>query len=141
ASSGICTTAAANDSSRRPERRVSSPVTPGPQPRSISIVVTAMNEAGNLEPTVQNVIAAASPRFGDFEVIIVDDGSTDGTTELADRMAAADARIVVHHNGQNRGLAYSYRAGVALARKRYTSWVAGNNIVPRDGLERLYDRV
>src|SRR5262249_48874094 len=109
--------------------------------RSISIIVTAMNEIGNVEPTVRNVVAAAAPRFDDFEVLIVDDGSRAGTSDLADRMAAADARIVVHHNGRNEGLAASYRTGIALARKPYTSWVAGNNIVPRDGLERLYDRV
>ncbi len=109
-------------------------------PRSLSVVVTAMNEIGNLEPTVKNILAAAGPRIPDVEVIIVDDGSTDGTSELADAMARADGRIVVHHNGQNRGLAYSYRKGISLSTKRYTSWVAGNNIVPLKGMEDLYDR-
>ena len=107
---------------------------------SLSVIVTAMNEIGNLAPTVENVLAAAAPRIPDVEVIIVDDGSTDGTSALADRMAAADPRIVVHHNGRNRGLADSYRTGIALATKRYTSWVAGNNIVPRKGMEDLFDR-
>jgi glycosyltransferase involved in cell wall biosynthesis len=109
--------------------------------RSLSVIVTAMNEIGNLAPTVENVIAAAAPSVSDFEVIVVDDGSTDGTSELADRLARDDSRIRVHHNGQNRGLAYSYRKGIELAAKEYTSWVAGNNIVPRKGLEDLYARV
>jgi len=108
---------------------------------SLSVIVTAMNEIGNLAPTVENVLAAAAPRASGVEVIIVDDGSTDGTSELADTLARADARIVVRHNGQNRGLAYSYRKGIALATKPYTSWVAGNNIVPRKALEDLYDRI
>jgi len=108
--------------------------------RSLSVVVTAMNEAGNLAATVENVVAAAAPRIPDFEVIIVEDGSTDGTSELADRIAAADSRIRVHHNGHNRGLAFSYRKGIELATKEFTCWVAGNNIVPRKGLEDLYDR-
>jgi glycosyltransferase involved in cell wall biosynthesis len=110
------------------------------RPRSLSVVVTAMNEIGNLEATVDNVIAAAEPRIPDFEVIVVEDGSTDGTRELADRIAAADRRIRVHHNRQNRGLAYSYRKGIELATKEFTCWVAGNNIVPRKGLEDLFDR-
>jgi glycosyltransferase involved in cell wall biosynthesis len=110
-------------------------------PPSLSVIVTAMNEIGNLAPTVANVLAAAASRFADFEIIIVDDGSTDGTSELADRLAAEDHRIVVHHNGRNCGLAYSYRTGIALARKQYTGWVAGNNIVPRQGLHDLYGRV
>ena len=109
-------------------------------PRSLSVVVTAMNEIGNLEPTVKNILAAAGPRIPDVEVIIVDDGSTDGTSALADQMARADSRIVVHHNGQNRGLAYSYLKGVSLATKRYTSWIAGNNIVPLKGMEDIFDR-
>jgi hypothetical protein len=109
--------------------------------RSLSVIVTAMNEIGNLAPTVENVIAAAAPRVSDFEIIVVDDGSTDGTSELADRLAGADSRIRVHHNGRNRGLAYSYKKGIELAAKEYTSWVAGNNIVPRKGLEDLYANV
>jgi glycosyltransferase involved in cell wall biosynthesis len=108
---------------------------------ALSVIVTAMNEIGNLAPTVENVIAAAAPRVADLEVIIVDDGSTDGTSELADSLARSDSRVVVHHNGQNRGLAYSYKKGMSLATRRYTGWVAGNNIVPLRGLEDLYDRV
>ena len=110
------------------------------RPRSLSVVVTAMNEVGNHQPTVDNVIAAAAPRIPDFEVIVVEDGSTDGTRELAERIAAADSRIRVHHNDRNRGLAYSYRKGIELAAKEWTCWVAGNNIVPRKGLEDLFDR-
>ncbi len=111
------------------------------RPPTLSVIVTAMNEIGNLAPTVANVLAALSSRFPDFEIIIVDDGSTDGTFELADRLAAENPRIVVHHNGRNRGLADSYRTGIALARKQYTGWVAGNNIVPLQGLHDLYSRV
>jgi glycosyltransferase involved in cell wall biosynthesis len=107
---------------------------------SLSVIVTAMNEAGNLAPTVENIIAAAAPRIPDFEVIIVDDGSTDETPAIADRLASADARVRVHHNERNRGLAFSYRKGIELATKEFTSWVAGNNIVPRKGLEDLFAR-
>jgi glycosyltransferase involved in cell wall biosynthesis len=109
--------------------------------RSLSVIVTAMNEIGNLKPTVENIIAAASPRISDFEVIVIDDGSTDGTSALAESLALADSRVRVHHNGRNRGLAYSYLKGIELATKTYTSWIAGNNIVPRKGMEDLYDRV
>ena len=108
--------------------------------RTLSVVVTAMNEAGNLAATVENVIAAASPRMADLEILIVEDGSTDGTGEIADRLAKSDPRIRVHHNGVNRGLAFSYRKGIELATKEFTAWVAGNNIVPRKGLEDLFDR-
>ncbi len=108
--------------------------------RSLSVVVTAMNEIGNLAPTIENIVAAAESRIPDFEILVVDDGSRDGTGQLADRLAQSDRRIRVHHNPKNRGLAFSYRKGIELATKEYTSWVAGNNIVPRKGLEDLFDR-
>ena len=107
---------------------------------SLSVIVTAMNESGNLEPTVRNILAAIEPRIADFEIIVIDDGSTDGTSALADRLASGQPRIAVHHNDRNRGLAFSYRKGISLATKQYTAWIAGNNIVPRKAMEDLFDR-
>jgi len=112
-----------------------------PGARSISVIVTAMNEEGNLRPAVESVVRAAAPRFLRYEVIIVDDGSTDRTAAIADALAADNPRIRVHRNGRNLGLGKSYRIGIGLAACEYTSWVAGNNIVPPEGLERVYDRV
>jgi glycosyltransferase involved in cell wall biosynthesis len=109
--------------------------------QSVTVLVTAMNEEGNLIPTVDNVVTAVTPRFSDYEILIIDDGSTDQTGAMADRLAAANPRIRVHHNGTNRGLGYSLRQGIAQADRRYTALVAGNNIVSLKGLEDVYDHV
>lgn len=109
--------------------------------RAISVIVSAMNERGNLEPTVRSVVAAVAPRFARYEVIIVDDGSTDETPAIAATLAAANPSIRVHRNQRNLGLGRSYKIGIDLARYEYTSWVAGNNIVPQEALEAIYDRV
>ncbi|HVZ23111.1 MAG TPA: glycosyltransferase family 2 protein [Vicinamibacterales bacterium] len=109
--------------------------------KTISIIVTAMNEEGNLAPTVNAVISAAAPHFDSYEVIIVDDGSRDGTSQLADDLAAANPRIVVHHNPVNRGLAASYRIGIALAKHEYTAWVAGNNLIPSEAFDAMFAAV
>jgi dolichol-phosphate mannosyltransferase len=108
---------------------------------SITIIVPAMNEEENLEPTVETVLAVVKPRFDDYEVLIVEDGSRDRTAEIADQMAARDPRIVVYHNPENLGLGYSLRKGVELASKQYVGWVAGNNLTPRRGLEDTLDAV
>jgi glycosyltransferase involved in cell wall biosynthesis len=100
-----------------------------------------MNEQGNLIPTIENVITAVSPRFPDYDILIIDDGSRDETGAIADRLAAANPRIRVHHNGSNRGLGYSVRQGFALANGEYTTMVAGNNIVPLKGLQDVYDSI
>jgi glycosyltransferase involved in cell wall biosynthesis len=109
--------------------------------RSISVVVTAMNEEGNLESTVGSVVRAVVPRFPAYEVIVVDDGSQDRTAEIALSLAARNPRIRVHRNARNLGLGRSYRIGIDLAGHEYTSWVAGNNLIPQEALERIYDRV
>lgn len=114
---------------------------PLPRGRSISVVVTAMNEEGNLARAVDSVVRAVAPRFVRYEIIIVDDGSTDRTFEIANTLAAAHPRIRVHRNARNLGVGRSYRTGIQLAAYEYTSWVAGNNMLSQEALERVYDRV
>jgi glycosyltransferase involved in cell wall biosynthesis len=109
--------------------------------RSISVIVSAMNEEGNLESAVDSVVGAVAPRFPTYEVIIVDDGSRDRTPQIAESLAAANPHIRVHRNPRNLGLGRSYRIGIELASHEYTSWVAGNNMIPQEALERIYDRV
>ena len=109
--------------------------------RSISVIVTAMNEEGNLRPAVDSVVRAVAPRFARYEVIIVDDGSEDRTFEIAKSLAAGNPRIRVHRNARNLGLGRSYRIGIGLALCEYASWVAGNNMLSQEALERVYDRV
>jgi dolichol-phosphate mannosyltransferase len=109
--------------------------------RSISVIVTAMNEQGNLESAVDSVVRAVAPRFLTYEIIVIDDGSQDRTLDIAKSIAAANPRVRVYANSRNLGLGRSYRVGIDLARYEYTSWVAGNNLVPQEALERIYDRV
>jgi glycosyltransferase involved in cell wall biosynthesis len=109
--------------------------------RSISVIVTAMNEEGNLGPTLAAVVSAVAPRFPRYEVIVVDDGSRDRTADIADALAAQNPRIRVHRNGRNLGLGRSYQTGIDLASYEYTAWVAGNNLVPREALARICDHV
>lgn len=108
---------------------------------SLSIIITAMNEENNLEPTVEMVLDVVQPRFDDYELLIINDGSQDRTAEIAEALAAKNPHIQVHHNPGNKGLDYSYRKGVELASKKYIGWAAGNNLNPRKGLEDAFDAV
>jgi chlorobactene glucosyltransferase len=63
----------------------------------ISIVVPARNEAANIERCVGSLLAQNYP---DFEVLVVDDGSTDATPAILRRLAAADARLQIVRNGE-----------------------------------------
>jgi dolichol-phosphate mannosyltransferase len=72
------------------------------------VVLPTYNEADNLEPIVEAVLAAAPPDTG---ILVVDDSSPDGTGEIADRLAAADERVAVLHRSAKEGLGPAYVAG------------------------------
>ncbi|MBJ7329455.1 MAG: polyprenol monophosphomannose synthase, partial [Solirubrobacteraceae bacterium] len=73
------------------------------------------NEAENVEELIRAVLAALETAPVDAHVLVVDDDSPDGTAELAERLAAADPRIVVRRNGPKRGLGRAYLAGFRQA--------------------------
>ncbi len=108
---------------------------------SISIIITAMNEEGNLESVVDKVVEAVGPRFDEYEILIVNDGSGDKTGEIAERLAEKNPTIQATHNLQNMGLDYSYRRGIRLASKRYIAWIAGNDLIRPQGYEDIFDAI
>ena len=71
------------------------------------VVLPTYNEAENLERVLSALLSAA-PQVG---VLVVDDGSPDGTGDIADAIAARDGRVHVLHGDGKRGLGAAYRAG------------------------------
>lgn len=84
---------------------------------SLSLVIPAYNEARRLPSTLQGVVKIITDRsFSDLEVIVVDDGSTDGTAACAEAAAesisSAGATLRVLRNPRNRGKGHSVRRGM-----------------------------
>ena len=77
----------------------------------VLVVIPTYEERDNLEPIVARVHAAVPTA----DVLVVDDGSPDGTGELADKLAAQDPRIRVLHRREKSGLGSAYLAGFAEA--------------------------
>jgi len=75
------------------------------------------NEEAYIHRAVRAARAALSEAAPDYEIVIVDDASTDETARRAEALAAADARVRVIHNAVNRRLGGTLRAGYAAARK------------------------
>lgn len=84
---------------------------------ALSYFFPAHNEAENIEGLVAEALEALPAIAERFEIIAVDDGSTDGTGALADRLAAEHPDVVraVHH-AQNQGYGAAVRSGLAAAR-------------------------
>ncbi len=79
--------------------------------RGVWVVLPTYNEAENIEPIVTAVLAALPAAT----VLVVDDGSPDGTGHLADDLAAADRRVRVRHRTQKQGLGRAYLDGFGVA--------------------------
>ena len=95
--------------------------------RSLTVIVPALNEEANIEDTVKNILPAIGNRFDDYEIILVDDGSTDQTGHIMDELSKEVPAIRVVHNGRNRGFGYSSNRGVELARMEYVATLPGDN--------------
>ena len=81
---------------------------------STAVVIPTYNERENIMWIVERVLDAVPHA----RVVIVDDGSPDGTGAIADRLAATDGRVFVLHRRVKQGLGSAYRAGFAWALER-----------------------
>lgn len=108
---------------------------------SITIIVPALNEEGNLEATVNGIVPLLGKWFEDYEIFLFDDGSSDQTGAIAERLAAQNKKIKVIHNLQPMGLGYNYKKGVKLAEKDYVMMVPGDNDILRDSFEGMFKRL
>jgi dolichol-phosphate mannosyltransferase len=109
--------------------------------KSLSIFVPAHNEAMNLEGAVQDIVTAAATRCDEYEVLIVDDGSTDGTAEVADRLARDYPRIKVIHHVTKQGIAAGYHTALAQATLRYFAFLPGDREVSVASIQTIFQAV
>ena len=104
----------------------------------VSIVMPFLNVAPYLEEAIESVRAQTYP---DWELFLIDDGSTDGSTETAQRFATMDpARIrwVEHEGHRSLGASASRNVGLALARGEYFAMLDGDDVwLPRKLTEQV----
>jgi glycosyltransferase involved in cell wall biosynthesis len=84
------------------------------EPMKLSIVMPCFNESATLEVALERVLAADVLSM-ELEVVVVDDGSTDDSVTIAERIATHDCRVRVLRQGRNRGKGAALRSGFAAA--------------------------
>ena len=95
----------------------------------VSILVPCYNEADNGEDTL---LAALNQNYPHIEVIAINDGSSDGTAQMLDRLAAQHERLRVVHLAQNQGKAMALRMGALAARSEYLVCIDGDAMLDPD---------
>jgi cellulose synthase/poly-beta-1,6-N-acetylglucosamine synthase-like glycosyltransferase len=107
---------------------------------SLSVVIPALNEEGNIQGSIDSVTSAAERYFDDYEIIIVNDGSTDRTLEIVQANIEKNPRIRVISHDKPWGFGASYHDGRRHARKTYTVMVHGDNAFDKETLSNFLSK-
>jgi glycosyltransferase involved in cell wall biosynthesis len=99
-------------------------------------VIPCFNEENNVGPTVHSVRDAIGGR-GDYEIILVNDASTDRTLQRMHALAAGDARIRVLDNPTNLGFGGSYKRGASVATATYVMMLPGDDGFPGQSIAEI----
>ena len=89
---------------------------PGSNPPALSLVFPVFDEAENLGPLLTSALQTAARLAPDFEIVLVDDGSRDGSRQLIDRWCRQHARIRAVYHNTNGGYGSALRSGLREAR-------------------------
>lgn len=100
----------------------------------ISIIVPVYNVLPYLGQCVESLV---NQTYGEIEILLVDDGSTDGSGGMCDRLAGEDKRIRVFHQ-DNKGLSEARNTGIENARGEYLCFVDSDDWVAESYCDRLY---
>ncbi|MGP8260688.1 MAG: dolichyl-phosphate beta-glucosyltransferase [Acidobacteriaceae bacterium] len=103
----------------------------------LSIVIPAYNERARIERTLERVMACVQRQGWDAEVLVVDDGSKDGTAEIVRCWMERDARLHLVQNLGNRGKGYSVRNGLLQATGEVVMFTDADLSAPMEETERL----
>jgi glycosyltransferase involved in cell wall biosynthesis len=108
------------------------------QKKSLTVFIPALNEQKTLEPTVTTVLRALALEIDDFEVLVVNDGSTDRTPEIADRLARQHPQVRALHHPARMGVGRAYVQAVDAASKRCFVFIPGDDSWPFESVRELF---
>ena len=119
------------------EDRFSAVVHEGPPEVDVTVVLPVFNEVGHLEKEIQRTRDALDSSDYTYEIIVIDDGSTDGSTELLETIEG----IRLFSFAQNRGSGSARKYGTLAARGRYVVWTDTDMTYPNDDIPQLVDQI
>lgn len=103
----------------------------------ISVIVPVYNVADYLERCICSIIKQT---YTNIQIIVVDDGSTDGSSRLCDELGTQDARVLVIHQ-ENQGAAAARKKGIEHAEGMYTCFVDSDDYISEHMIEKLQSNI
>ncbi len=104
---------------------------------SLSVVLPAYNEAKNIEGTVSEAISYLRGKFEQFEIIVVNDGSVDGTREVVERLSLSNPTVVLINHPVNLGYGSALRSGFERASLDYVFFMDSDGQFKISDVDRL----
>ena len=109
--------------------------------KSLSLIVPALNEEGNIGTVCEELSRAAEKRLKDYEILVFDDASRDKTSEVVKNLQKKNPHIVLIRNHSSQGLGRIYWSGIMRARSKYAMLIPGDNQVVAESLHDIFDAV
>lgn len=94
----------------------------------LSIITPVYNAASFLPATIESIL---NQSFKDFELLLIDDGSTDGSAEICDAFAQKDNRVKVYHQA-NSGVSVARNKGIELAKGDFIGFIDSDDLIEQD---------
>ena len=101
---------------------------------NISIVVPVYNVANFLDECIKTILDQS---YDDFELILVDDGSTDESGSICDYYSKLDERVKVIHQ-KNGGLSDARNTGINISNGQFITFIDSDDYIAKDYIEKLY---
>ena len=111
------------------------------RPPSLSMFFPAYNDGGTIASLVIRAVQVASRLTPDFEVLVVNDGSSDATAEICDELSKTYPQVRVIHHARNRGYGGALRTGFAAATKELVAYTDGDAQYDPAELDVLWNRL
>ncbi|RPJ76214.1 MAG: glycosyltransferase family 2 protein [Acidobacteria bacterium] len=115
--------------------------TADPTPRGLTVFFPAYNDSGTIASMVIAAVQTASRLTPNFEVLVINDGSSDATAEVADELARLYPQVRVVHHERNRGYGGALRSGFSSATKDFIFYTDGDAQYDPREMARLWERM
>ena len=104
---------------------------------SLSLVYLCLNEEASLPATLAEAVAFCRAHLGDWEILVVDDGSTDHSAELVREQARTEPRIRLLQHARNLGMGAGLKTGIRASTKDYFCMLAADGQIPAAELAKM----
>ena len=103
----------------------------------LSIILPIYNVKNYLERCYESIILQ---NYDDFEILLVDDGSNDGSSDLCDLLSMKDSRVKVIHK-ENGGLSAARNEGLKYAQGEYIYWIDSDDWIVKNSLKIIVEKL